>query len=136
MASHISKETSRRTLEKRRGKVRSPCSGLRCSCSFTVLDMLAKAIDEHRFRSDKICLVDETNISINPKGQKNSCNEGRSQIGVLSSANKGEVVKAEMCFSGSGAFMPRMLIFARKRMRKEFHLIYNLVHALKYTRRD
>jgi len=98
--------------------------------------MLAKAIDEHRFRSDKICIVDETNISVNPKGQKNSCNEGRSQIGVFSSANKDEVVNAEMYFSGSGAFMPRMLIFDRKRMRKKFHLIYNLVHALKYTRRD
>jgi len=122
----------RHTLEKGRGKFRSLCSGLRCSCCFTVLDMLAKAIDEHRFRLDKICIVDETNISVNPKGKKNSYNEGRSH----SSAKKDEVVKTEMCFSGSVAFMPRMLIFARKRMRKEFHLIYNLVHALKYTKQS
>lgn len=60
--------------------------------------MLAKAIYKHRFASDKICIVEETNITFNPKGQKNSCNEGRIQIGVLSSANKDEVVKAEMCF--------------------------------------
>jgi hypothetical protein len=98
--------------------------------------MLAKAIDEHRFTSDKIGIVDETNNTVNPKGQKNSCNEGRSQIGVLSSANKDEVVKAEMCFSASGASMPRVLIFTRKRMRKEFHLICYLIHALKYLRRD
>jgi hypothetical protein len=98
--------------------------------------MLAKAVDEHRFRLDKICIVDETNISVNPKGKKNSYNEGRSRIGVLSSAKKDEVVKTKMCFSGSVAFMPRMLIFARKRMRKEFHLIYNLVHALKYTKQS
>ena len=97
--------------------------------------MLAKAIYKHRFASDKICIVEETNITFNPKGQKNSCNEGRIQIGVLSSANKDEVVKAEMCFFASGAFMPRMLIFARKRTWKEFHLICYLVHALKYMRR-
>lgn len=83
----------------------------------------------------KFCIVDETNITFNPKGQKNSCNEDRSHIGGLSSANKDEVVKAEMCFSASGAFMPRMLIFARKRTRKEFHLICYLVHGLKYMRR-
>jgi hypothetical protein len=98
--------------------------------------MLAKAIDEHRFMSDKICIIDEINITVKPRGQKNSYNEGRSQIGVLSSVNEDEVVKAEMCFSASGAFVPRMLIIARKRMRKEFHLIYNLIRALKYMRRD
>ena len=42
--------------------------------------MLAKAIDEHRFTSDKICIVDETNNTVNPKGQKNSCNESRKLV--------------------------------------------------------
>jgi hypothetical protein len=45
--------------------------------------MLAKAIDEHRFMSDKICIVDETNITVNPNGQKNSCSEGRGQIEIF-----------------------------------------------------
>jgi hypothetical protein len=45
--------------------------------------MLAKAIDEHRFMSDKICIVDETNITVNPKSQKNSCSEGGDQIEIL-----------------------------------------------------
>jgi len=67
------KETSRHTFEKGRDSVRSPYSGLRYSCCFTVLDMLAKAIDEHLFTSDKICIVDESNITVNLKGQKNSC---------------------------------------------------------------
>jgi len=45
--------------------------------------MLAQAIDEHRFMSDKICIVEETNITVNPKGQKNSCSEGRGQIEIF-----------------------------------------------------
>jgi hypothetical protein len=55
--------------------------------------------------------VDKTGITVKPMGQpKILALKGRHQIGVLSSAEKGETVTAEMCFS-SGAFMPPMFFF-------------------------
>jgi hypothetical protein len=58
---------------------------------------LTKVIDEHRLMPVKIYNVDETNITSNPKDQSNILAlKGRCPIDVLSSAEKGETVTAEI----------------------------------------
>jgi hypothetical protein len=85
--------------------------------------LLEKVIDEHHLTPDKIYNVDETGIKVNPKCQsKILALNGRRQVGVLSSAEKGETVTVEICFSASGAFMPPKLIFPNKTMQQEFQL--------------
>jgi len=78
-------------------------------------------IDTHKLSADRIFNSDETGISVNPKGHsKIIALKGRRQVGTLTSAERGETVTVEVCFSASGHYVPPMIIFPRKRMRQEF----------------
>nr|CAI5849746.1 unnamed protein product [Callosobruchus analis] len=41
------------------------------------------------------------------------------QVGCLSSAERGQLVTAEICFNVAGTYVPPMLIYPRKRMKNE-----------------
>lgn len=85
--------------------------------------LLKECIDKYKFTSEKIFNCDETGISVNPKGHsKVLATKGKRQVGALTSCERGETVTVELCFSASGAYMPPMLIFPRKRKQKEFEL--------------
>lgn len=84
-------------------------------------NLLTNIVDTHKLTADRIYNCDETGISVNPKNQtKIIAQKGRRQVGVLTSAERGETVTAEICFSAAGSYVPPMLIFPRKRMRQEF----------------
>nr|CAH7743754.1 unnamed protein product [Callosobruchus chinensis] len=44
---------------------------------------------------------------------------GMKQVGCLSSAERGQLVTAEICFNAAGTYVPPMLIYPRKRMKDE-----------------
>lgn len=84
-------------------------------------DLLGDIVDKYKLSADRIYNADETGISVNPKGHsKIIARRGKRQVGALTSAERGENVTAELCFSAAGAYMPPMLIFPRKRVQKEF----------------
>lgn len=86
-------------------------------------DLLAEVVDKYRITADRLYNCDETGITVNPKGHsKIIAARGKRQVGVLTSAERGETVTAELCYSAAGIYMPPMLIFPRKRMQKEFEL--------------
>jgi hypothetical protein len=59
-------------------------------------------------------------VTSNAKSQpKVIASTGRRQVGTLTSAERGQLVTAEICFSADGSYMPPMLIFPRKRMKPE-----------------
>lgn len=84
-------------------------------------DLLTNIIDTYKLTGDRIFNSDETGISVNPKDQsKIIAKKGRRQVGTLTSAERGETVTVEVCFSAAGNYVPPMIIFPRKRMRQEF----------------
>lgn len=84
-------------------------------------DLLSKEVDTLKLTSDRIFNVDETGLTVNPKGHtKIVALRGRRQVGTVTSAERGETVTAVICFSASGSYVPPMLIFPRKRMQQEF----------------
>ncbi|XP_018578256.1 uncharacterized protein LOC108916477 [Anoplophora glabripennis] len=86
-------------------------------------ELLTSIVEKHKITADRIYNCDETGITVNPKGHsKIIASKGKRQVGALKSAERGETVTAELCFSASGAYMSPMLIFPRKRMQKEFEL--------------
>lgn len=86
-------------------------------------DILKDIVDKHKLTQDRIYNSDETGISVNPKGHsKIIATRGKRQVGALTSADRGENVTVELCFSAAGAYMPPMLIFPRVRMQKEFEV--------------
>lgn len=86
-------------------------------------DLLKGIIDQFKLTPDRIYNSDETGISVNPKGHsKIIATKGKRQVGALKSAERGDNVSVELCFSAAGVYMPPMLIFPRKRIQKEFEL--------------
>ncbi|XP_072384743.1 uncharacterized protein [Diabrotica undecimpunctata] len=84
-------------------------------------DLLSNILDTHQLTGDRIYNCDETGLTVNPKGHsKVISKKGRRQVGILTSAERGQIVTAEICFSASGTYVPPMLIFPRKRMQQEF----------------
>jgi hypothetical protein len=85
------------------------------------LFLLTEVVDKYPFWTDKIYNVDETGITANPNGHSRIVTlRGRRQVGAITSAERGETITAEICFSAAGVYMPRMLIFPRKCMQQEF----------------
>nr|CAI5836202.1 unnamed protein product [Callosobruchus analis] len=66
--------------------------------------LLEQVVDQYSLTPDRIYNVDET---------------GMKQVGCLSSAERGQLVTAEICFSAAGTYVPPMLIYPRKRMKNE-----------------
>lgn len=85
--------------------------------------MLTNLLDKHKLTASQIFNCDETGVSVNPKNQSKiiAC-KGKRQVGSLTSAERGETVTCLICMSASGAYMPPMLIFPRKKKQKEFEL--------------
>lgn len=84
-------------------------------------ELLTKTVDEYKLTGDRIYNCDETGITVNPKQMsKVVASKGQRQVGALTSTERGNTVTAEICVSASGAYMPPMLIFPRKRKRREF----------------
>lgn len=84
-------------------------------------NLLTECIDKHKLNARRIFNCDETGITVNPKGQsKVLATKGKRQVGILTSAERGETVTAVICFSASGTYVPPMLIFPRKRNQPHF----------------
>ena len=84
---------------------------------FTLLEGLQ---DKHHFTSDRIYNVDETGVSTVPnRPSRIIAARGKKQVGVLSSAERGQLVTGEICMSASKEHVQPMFIFPRKRMKLE-----------------
>ncbi|KAJ8950065.1 hypothetical protein NQ314_008071 [Rhamnusium bicolor] len=84
-------------------------------------DLLVNVVDTHQLTGDRIFNCDETGLTVNPKGHlKVIAKKGRRQVRTVTSAERGQTVTAEICFSASGTYVPPMLIFLRKHMKQEF----------------
>lgn len=85
--------------------------------------LLTNLVDKYKLTASQLFNCDETGISVNPKiNSKIIACKGKRQVGSLTSAERGETVTCLICMSPSGAYMPPMLIFPRKKMQKEFEL--------------
>ncbi|KAJ8956013.1 hypothetical protein NQ318_006289 [Aromia moschata] len=72
---------------------------------------------------ERIYNCDETGITVIPKQYSRiTANRGQRQVGVLTSAERGNTVTFEMCCSAAGNFMSSMLIFPRQKKKQEFKL--------------
>lgn len=86
-------------------------------------NLLLDTIDKYKLSGDRIYNCDETGLTVNPKGHtKVLALKGKRQVGVLTSAERGQTITAEICFSASGAYMPPMLIFPRKKKQQSFEI--------------
>ncbi|XP_050301552.1 uncharacterized protein LOC126739782 [Anthonomus grandis grandis] len=82
-------------------------------------NLLIETVDKYQLTADKIYNMDEIGVSVNPKGMsKIIATKGKRQVGALTSGARGETITLEICFSASGAYMPPMFIFGRKKCNK------------------
>lgn len=85
--------------------------------------LLLETVDQYKLVGDRIYNCDETGLTVNPKGHTRILAlKGKRQVGTLTSAERGETITAEICFSAAGSYMPPMLIFPRKRKQQSFEL--------------
>lgn len=79
-------------------------------------DILEASIKKYNITPDCIYNVDETPVPTVPKSTSKVVGaKGQKQVGGLVSAERGEHVTAEICFSATGNYMPPTLIFPRAR---------------------
>lgn len=82
--------------------------------------LLVEVIDKYKLTPDKIFNVDETGITTVPKSlPKIIGSKGKKQVGLLTSAERGQLVTVVFCFNAEGAYMPPMFVFPRKRFKPE-----------------
>nr|CAH7753502.1 unnamed protein product [Callosobruchus chinensis] len=82
--------------------------------------LLGEVMEKFKFTPDKIYNCDETGITIVAKKQSKIISfKGRRQVGVLTSAERGNTITAEICFSASGHYLIPLLVYPRKRMNPE-----------------
>lgn len=75
-------------------------------------------MNKYQLKPERIYNVDETGVSSVPKTYGNIIAEkGKKQVGILTSAERGKNVTAELCVSASGEFLPPLFIFPRQRMK-------------------
>ncbi|XP_022823908.1 uncharacterized protein LOC111354594 [Spodoptera litura] len=83
-------------------------------------DLLSHAIETYHLTPDRIFNVDETGITTVPKSISRIIGtRGKKQIGLLTSAERGQLVTVVFCFGADGSYMPPLFIFPRKRMKPE-----------------
>ena len=104
-----------------RSNIWSSCNGIQQDCSRIFFQLLTETVDKYKLTADRIFNVDETGVSVIPKGMsKIIATKGKRQVRALSSGERGETVTVEICFSAPGAYMPPMFIFGRKKMQQAF----------------
>lgn len=82
--------------------------------------LLGDIYDKYELTPDKIYNCDETGISVVSKTKsKILAMKGRKQVGLLSSAERGQTITVEICFNAAGTYMPPLMIFPRQRMKPE-----------------
>lgn len=83
-------------------------------------ELLERALEEVNFDATRIWNMDESGLSTVPsKHSKIYATKGRKQVGILTSAERGQHVSIICCMNASGSFLPPALIFPRKNMKKE-----------------
>ncbi|KAJ4440820.1 hypothetical protein ANN_10666 [Periplaneta americana] len=79
-------------------------------------DLLTRVVEENGFTPEKIYNCDETGVTIMPKHRSNIFSlKGRKQVGVLTSAERGNTITIEVCFNAAGTYMAPTFIFPRVR---------------------
>ncbi|KAI5700133.1 hypothetical protein M8J76_002129 [Diaphorina citri] len=83
--------------------------------------LLEELVDKYEFPPSRVYNCDETGISTVPnKRSKILSLKGKKQVGSLSSAERGTLITAEICFNAVGQYIPPLLIFPRVRMNPMF----------------
>jgi hypothetical protein len=78
--------------------------------------LLTRLVDTHKLTADRIYNCDETGVTVVPKHRSKILSlKGRKQVGVLSSAERGNTVTIEVCSNAAGSYMPPLFIFPRAR---------------------
>lgn len=76
-------------------------------------------LEKHNFDATTIYNMDETGIkSSTTKPPKVLSVKGKKQVGVISSAERGQLTTVICCCNAAGTFIPPFFIFARKRMQE------------------
>lgn len=80
-----------------------------------------EVMEKYHFPASRIFNCDETGITVVPKSMGNIVSlRGKKQVGYMTSAERGELVTAEICCSAAGQYMSPLLIFPRKKPNPEF----------------
>lgn len=83
-------------------------------------DLLSRAMEEVGFDCTKIFNMDESGLSTVPsKTSKIIACKGKKQVGVLTSAERGQHVTVICSISTAGVYVPPGFIYPRKNMKKE-----------------
>ena len=79
--------------------------------------LLWEQIEKFNFDATTIYNMDETGVrSTTSKPPKILSTKGKKQVGVISSAERGQLTTVICCCNAAGAYLPPFFIFARKRM--------------------
>ena len=82
-------------------------------------DLLEKLVDANKITAARIFNMDETSHTVLQCPEKIVAQREKQQVGAISSCERGQNVTGVYAMSATGFYVPRMLIYARKRM-KEF----------------
>lgn len=82
--------------------------------------LLDTVLQEHNIKPKNIYNVDEAGLTTVPsKNIKILATRGRKQVGILSSAERGQHFTIVCCMNAEGNFVPPSIIFPRKNMKNE-----------------
>lgn len=81
--------------------------------------LYGKLLESVKFKPHRVYNADESGLSTVQKPQKILATTGRKQVGVLTSAERGINTTVVCCANAIGTFVPPMMIFPRKNMKKE-----------------
>ena len=77
-------------------------------------------MDMKHFSPTRIFNVHETGLTtVQGKPSKIIALRGKKQVGVITSAERGQLCTIEICMSAAGQFVPPMIVFPRQRMKTE-----------------
>ena len=79
-------------------------------------DLYEPLVDNYALTADRIYNMDETSLSTVQKPGKIIARKGKSQVGSVTSDERGASVTCGSCMSAIGNFPPPMLIYKRKRI--------------------
>lgn len=92
------------------------CKGFNKKNVMDFFDKYEAILDKEKFTASQIFNMDETGLSTVHKPSKILAKKGKSQIGAVTSAERGITTTCICCINAAGEYIPPMLIFKRKRM--------------------